>query len=135
MREILSKPKETMKKILYLAPVTILSFSSCIPTSSYNASIESNGQANRVEVNGEYVGQTPLVHSFRGYRGRFIENTTIKCFPNVSGRYVQHKWYSSHGNSVPNNPQLHYGDKIPARVFFDMKLRPSTRNRFNINIY
>lgn len=119
-------------KILIIPLAAVLV--SCVPTTKYTSLIESNGKSNRVEVNNEYVGQTPLVYSFRGYRGRFIENTIIRCYPNINGRFVQQKSFSSYGHTIPNS-NLHYGEKIPQRMFFDMRLVPPQTRGVNIHVY
>lgn len=70
----------------------------------------------RIEVNGEYVGESPCtVEVVSDRHGKLAEKFHVTALPRQPGHSVQFKWFYS-------------GDKVPARVFFDMSLsryRPS----------
>ena len=91
----------------------------------------------RIEVNDNYIGDTPITTTLRcSPDGRFIENTTIRALPTQPGDYVQSKLF--YGGYSSNNSFGSYSDNtldntIPSRVFFDMRLGPVGRD-INVNI-
>jgi hypothetical protein len=66
-----------------------------------------------IEVNGEYIGDAPMVYSWpRKYRdgSEFADKMTIRALPSGSGQFPQRKFFDSGWNK----------SAIPSRVYFDM---------------
>ena len=66
-----------------------------------------------IEVNGEYIGDAPLVYSWpRKYRdgSEFNDKMTIRALPSGPGQFPQRKFFDSGWNK----------SAIPSRVYFDM---------------
>ena len=68
----------------------------------------------RIEVNDDYVGDTPLEIKVAQHNGNFVNDTTIRAIPIQQGEYVQSKYFS--GTFLPA--------AIPSRILFDMGLQP-----------
>lgn len=67
----------------------------------------------RIEINSQYVGDTPLkIHIFRAFNGlmNWWDGFTITATPIYVGQRVQRKYVSS-------------DEPTPTRVFFDMRLQ------------
>jgi hypothetical protein len=83
----------------------------------------------RIEVNGNYIGDTPITTTLQcSPDGRFLEHTTIRALPTVPGDYVQSKFFYggfSYSHQLNNS--------IPSRVFFDMRLGPVSPD-INVNV-
>lgn len=78
----------------------------------------------RIEVNDEYVGDTPCTVQVRcNAEGRFWQYTHIRALP-VDYGYTQSKRFA--GSLVNPYP-------VPSRIFFNMRLGP-VRPDININI-
>ncbi len=86
----------------------------------YQIMVESNTEGARVEVNGDYIGKTPIsVKVFGDRDGTFhdfgTEDFVIRVFPVKTGQKIQTKvfrtgrWFSAE-------------DKIPTRLYFDLDL-------------
>lgn len=81
----------------------------------------------RIEVNDNYVGDTPITVEILQDGGYFTRNTVIRASPTEGGDYVQTKYFSG---SMPDawHPETVGAerDQIPSRIFFDMRLGPVT---------
>jgi hypothetical protein len=85
-------------------------------------------------VNGNYVGNAPCtVEVSANAEGRFRERTTIRAFPTREGDFEQIKSFHSYGFEVHNFSTQEMFDKVPQRVFFDMRLGPVTP-KIDVNI-
>jgi hypothetical protein len=84
----------------------------------------------RIEVNDDYICDAPCsVRVHRDAEGRFFESTTITAMP-VSYGYTQTKFFMGFGGlSAPGV----YSAAVPARIFFDMNLRPASQD-INVNV-
>jgi hypothetical protein len=75
----------------------------------------------RIEVNGEYVGESPCtVKVVTNGHGKLTEKFHVNAIPTQDGHFVQTNWFM-------------YNDKAPARVFFEMRLTRSSRS-IDVNI-
>lgn len=83
----------------------------------YEIEIISEPLGARIEINNEYIGQTPMSHTSSWVSG--VEPVTIIAYPIYPGQYTQTK-------VILNRP-------APHRIFFDMRLKP-TGNDINVNI-
>lgn len=76
----------------------------------------------RIEINQEYIGETPcVVEVVTNGHGEFVEKFDVNALPTHAGHSVQFKWFRSY-------------DKAPARIFFDMSLR-RTNPSIDVNIF
>jgi len=92
------------------------------PTSQ-SVQIISSPPGARIEVNGNYVGDAPGTIEIPSFGdGRFRERTIIRAIPTRDGDYTQTKVFF--GYAAFDNPYL-VSDRIPQRIFFDMRLRPA----------
>jgi hypothetical protein len=69
----------------------------------------------RIEVNGDYIGDTPFTYSWPAkYRdgNEFNDKVTIRALPSGPGQLPQRKFFDSGWNK----------SAIPGRVYFDMRL-------------
>ncbi len=90
-------------------------------------SIDSDPQGIRVEVNGEDLGKTPTTYTVQktNPEGEFLGSwanapiVEFTAYPlaNTPGLYKQTKTFSPNGF-------FKAGDKIPARIFFDLHIKP-----------
>jgi hypothetical protein len=98
-------------------------------TIAYEIALESSEAGARVEVNGDYVGKTPIsVKVFGDRDGTFhnfgTDDYVIKVFPVSAGQKAQTKifrtgrWFGSE-------------DRIPSRLYFDLN---STEEGFSIDL-
>ncbi|WDP93000.1 MAG: PEGA domain-containing protein [Desulfobacter sp.] len=73
----------------------------------------------KIEVNKNYVGETPLTINIEGWETTrtFIRNYSIIAHPVKAGGQMQSKWYRGW-----NEPSLSRGDKIPNTIYFNMNL-------------
>jgi hypothetical protein len=85
--------------------------------------ITSEPSGARIEIDGDYIGETPLEVRYRrgslaftGSPAQFV----IRAFPKQEGLYSQSKFYDMQ-------------DPTPHRVFFDMRMGPSERS-LNLNV-
>jgi len=85
----------------------------------------------KIEVNDNYVGETPLTINLEGWESTrtFIRSNTIVAHPVRAGGQTQVKVFS--GWSQPDQT---YGDKIPYKIYFNMDLiRIPEKYDININ--
>ena len=79
----------------------------------------------RIEVNDDYVGDTPTTISVPCTPdGRFTENTVIRATPTRPGDYTQTKFFSGGYGYGYRNLYRNLNSSIPKRIFFDMRLGP-----------
>jgi len=87
-------------------------------TMAYNVSIEASDPEARIDVNGEYVGKTPLTLKIWGNPdGRFHDFGSyyyvIQAFPSRTNQFAQTKVYRTGRWFTPD-------DYIPRKIYFDM---------------
>lgn len=88
----------------------------------FDIQIESDPQGARIEVNNEYVGQTPTTYKIRGNEDRSFNGSWVQA-SNISfvatpphdapGLFRQEKHFSP-------SAFFKQGDHIPEKIFFDM---------------
>jgi hypothetical protein len=86
-----------------------------LPPVYKNVQIISDPPGARIEINGNYIGDAPLVTKIRKdteYE-RFYSSTVIRAYPKGDG-YVQTKHFA---------PGTLEGLNLPDRIFFDTNLR------------
>ena len=97
--------------------------------STRQVEILSEPPAARIEVNDNYIGDTPITTTLQcSPDGRFLEHTTIRALPTVPGDYVQSKFFYggfSYSHQLNNS--------ILSRVFFDMRPGPVSPD-INVNV-
>jgi len=98
---------------------------------SFPVEIISEPLGAKIEVNDNYIGETPLTINLEGWESTrtFIRNHTIVAHPVRAGGQMQFKsfigWYE---------PDQSYGDKIPNIIYFNMNLiRIPEQYDININ--
>jgi PEGA domain. len=130
-----------------LAPpkTTAGSYFSASEVAAYNADVStrqveilSEPPGARIEVNDDYIGDTPITTTFEcDIDGRFMEITSIRALPTQPGDYVQSKLffggYLNHARFAANYSPSTLNNKIPARIFFDMRLGPVSSD-INVNV-
>ena len=92
-------------------------------TIAYKVQVESNEPGVRIEVNQEYVGQTPLILTVFGDKDGTFHNFgssqyVIRALPVKPGQNIQTKIFRTGG-------WFGAEDTIPKRIFFDMGLPAS----------
>lgn len=130
--------KDTMK-FLFTAATLFLMLSSCqtmdiAPESeveNFTVDIISEPLGAKVEVDDNYIGETPLTINIEGWASTrtFIRSHTIVAHPVRAGGQTQVKifsgWYEA---------DHRYGDKIPNKIYFNMNLiRIPEQYDININ--
>jgi PEGA domain len=65
----------------------------------------------KIEINENYVGETPITVQVPLWRVGFTNATSIRAIPAVGGQYLQSKFFSAK-------------DEVPDRIFFEMNLVP-----------
>ncbi|MGI8957345.1 MAG: PEGA domain-containing protein [Chthoniobacterales bacterium] len=87
---------------------------SCIAAPVYTR-FESSQPGARIEINNEYVGQTPFTYKWLAnmysHFGKFADETSIRAYPFGPHQYQQRKYFESHHGDLP---------KIPQQIYFDM---------------
>ena len=75
----------------------------------------------RIEINDDYIGETPLYVKFSTgtTHGRFIDAMIVRALPIGAGQYTQTKNL--------------YGKKAPRKMLFDMGLKP-VPNELDVNV-
>lgn len=73
----------------------------------------------RIEINGDYIGETPLETRIRNHPGDKVVmgKVTIRALPTKAGHYVQ--------SMILQGPQFMFDphrDVVPKKIFFDMSL-------------
>jgi hypothetical protein len=66
----------------------------------------------RIEVNDDYVGDTPISITVPTVGGNFTKGTTIRATPTLQGEYVQSKYFDRNS-------------EVPSRILFSMGLGPA----------
>ena len=86
---------------------------------SFPVEIISEPSGAKIEVNQNYIGETPLTINLEGWESTrtFIRSHIIVAHPVRAGGQTQVKsfigWYE---------PNRRYGDKIPNKIYFNMNL-------------
>ena len=78
----------------------------------------------KIEINHEYVGETPISIQIRALTswlsGKVVEDLIIVAHPVDSGQYTQSKNLK--------------GVKIPSKIYFNLSLKPLPDEEINVNI-
>ena len=114
--------REIVMKLFFLTGLLalILIHNSCSVTSpsstnnQFDVQIMSDPVGARIEINGKYVGDAPLIVKIEGYEDRtFNKNTSIIAADPVYGdEFIQQKYYT--GNTYARE----LSDKIPEKISF-----------------
>ena len=126
----LAPPKTTAGSHLSASEVAVYN----ARMSTRQVEILSEPPAARIEVNDNYIGDTPITTTLQcSPDGRSLETTSIRALPTQPGDYVQSKFFLADipRTLYPANNNLN--DAIPARIFFDMRLGPVNRD-INVNV-
>jgi hypothetical protein len=101
-----------------------------VPVQPAKAKVEiiSDPAGARIEINDNYVGDTPITVELAQNDGQFTQFTVIRALPNEAGDYVQSKYFlfqpaTDYGSGYRTAAK---GDQIPSRILFDMHLGPVT---------
>jgi hypothetical protein len=124
--------KNHFTPILFAAAAAGL-FSGCETTNTghpagtvpYAVSIETSDPGSRIEVDGDYVGVSPLTVTVWGdkdgtFHGAGDGHTVFVAYPVRAGQFVQRKVFLNGGQ------QFMFGqdDRIPSRIYFDLNQKP-----------
>lgn len=85
----------------------------------YQIEIISEPSGAKIEVDNNYIGETPLIYTGNGDLGPF-NTVVVKAYPTEIGQYTQTKILS--GKNI-----------LPRKLYFDMRLVPAS-NDVNVNI-
>jgi len=101
-------------------------------TSIYTVEVVTNPPGAVIEVDGEYMGKSPLTIELQGWSSTktLARDYTINALPIQSGQYTQTKrlngWYE---------PSRHYGNQVPKKIYFDLNLVPApSKHELNVDI-
>jgi hypothetical protein len=122
------------KPLLFLIPIIL---AGCASLPKFTTAIDSDPKGCRVEVNGDYIGMTPIIYTIQGnadrsFNGAWVQGGDIvfTATPpyDQTNLYVQKKSFSP-------SAFFKQGDHIPERMFFDMHIKPdNTINSDQIHI-
>lgn len=91
--------------------------------------IESDPPGARIELNEEYIGDTPLEYTLLGgHKRQFSENHPLYIFrasPTAAVGYVQTKVFHS------RDPRV---DSIPKHLFFDLRLHAADNKDVDLHL-
>jgi len=114
---------EIVMKLFFLIGLLAITLihNSCYVTSSsstknqFDVQIISDPPGASIEINGNYVGDAPIIVKIEGFGDQtFIKSTEIIANPNCAEQYVQQKnFYGGHSTRSLN-------DKIPEKILFTM---------------
>jgi len=93
------------------------------PISSFTVEIVSEPSGAVIEVNDNYVGETPVTIELEGWASTrtFARSHTIVAHPLYEGGYTQVKIFIGW-----HKPDHTYGDPIPEKMYFNMNLVPAS---------
>ena len=86
----------------------------------YEMEIFSNPPGVKIEINNEYIGETPLKKIWNGTYSIY-DSYIIKANPNQPGQFVQTKTIEHHSTGEVNSLVT-----LPGKIYFDMNLGPAT---------
>jgi len=128
-----------MKNALWfsvLIPAAALLLSGCASSSEarhrpgggpvpYEVQIETSDPGSRIEVDGEYMGTSPLTVTIWGdadgtFHGPGDGYTVFKAYPVKPGQYIQTRKYLNGAQAFMFGQQ----DRIPQRLYFDLNQKP-----------
>ena len=122
----------------FVVVASVLCLSGCVPMETINSDgvnsfpveIISEPSGAKIEVNNNYIGETPLIINLEGWESTrtFIRSHRIVAHPVRPGGQMQSKYFSGW-----YEPDQSFGDKIPNTIYFNMYLI-STPEEYNINI-
>ena len=92
----------------------------------FSIAIDSDPQGARVEVNNEYIGQTPTTYSVAGnadrsFNGSWVQGSLIEFV--ATPPYDQTNLYVVKKVFRPS-AFFQQGDHIPEKIFFDLRRKP-----------
>ena len=98
-------------------------------TITYTTKVISEPHGARIELDGDYIGDTPLEIQWDGWsmNGLFTRDHEVKALPIYEGQYVQRKFFR--GGLLFRGSR----DPVPKTIFFDMNLAPVPR-RYELDI-
>ncbi len=122
--------------LLIVAMILFLNNCETVPSTispkvkSFPVEIISEPSAAKIEVNNNYIGETPLTINLEGWESTrtFIRSHRIVAHPVRAGGQLQSKYFSGW-----SEPDLSYGDNIPITIYFNMNLI-RIPEEYNINI-
>ena len=117
-------------RMKYLA-TTLLSclILGCSTTATFITKVTSDPPRARIEVNNDYIGQTPLELTWEGYKKNraLVSEKVVRALPIETGQQVQIKYFKGTMSGA------YWGDTIPNHIFFDMHLA-TPPNKYELNI-
>ncbi len=92
---------------------------------AYEVQIETSDPGSRIEVDGEYMGVSPLTITIWGdedgtFHGSGDGYTIFKAYPVKPGQYVQTRKFLNGAQAFMFGQQ----DRIPKRLYFDLNQKP-----------
>ena len=104
----------------------MLCVSGCATVPEFSIQIDSEPQGARVEVNHDYIGDTPVVYTLAGndnrtFDGGWVEDGLIVFV--VTPPFRQTNLYTQKKSFRPSG-FFEEGDRIPERMFFDLRRPP-----------
>ena len=100
--------------------------SGCGTTPKFQIAIDSDPRGARIEVNNEYIGETPTIHTVQGnadrsFNGNWVQGSMIEFVATPprgqTNLFVVRKAFRP-------SAFFQQGDKIPERIFFDLWRKP-----------
>lgn len=91
----------------------------------YEVLIETSDPGSRIEVDGEYMGVSPLTVTIWGdkdgtFHGSGDGYTVFKAYPVKPGQYIQTRKFLNGAQAFMFGQQ----DRIPKRLYFDLNQKP-----------
>lgn len=91
----------------------------------YEVQIETSDPGSRIEVDGEYMGVSPLTVVIWGdkdgtFHGSGDGYTVFKAYPVKPGQYIQTRTFLNGAQAFMFGQQ----DRIPKRLYFDLNQKP-----------
>lgn len=119
-----------MKILIATLPVLVALCFGCASTESaghpsgtipYEIVIETSDPDSRIELDGEYMGKSPLTITIHGdkdgtFHGAGDGHTTFRAYPVKPGQFIQTKSFLNGAQAFMFGQQ----DRIPKRLFFDL---------------
>jgi hypothetical protein len=94
---------------------------------NYEVEIISGPPGAKIEINNEYVGETPVTKVWNGRYSEY-DSYTVTAYPKQAGQYVQTK-----SIRFESSGELYCQVTLPKKIYFDMNLGPTTPS-FDVNV-
>lgn len=116
--------------ILFLSGCETTQLTTSPKTKLFPVVIISEPSGAKIEVDDNYIGETPLNINLEGWEETctFIRDHEIVAHPVRAGGQMQFKFFSGW-----HRPDQRFGDKIPETIYFNMNLVRSPE-KYDINI-